>query len=391
MYEMGDRETAAAERVIKRGRFFRYGGREVKAFEAEWSAKMGVRHALAVTSGTAALVSALKAMGVGPGDSVLVPGYTFVSTALAVTAVGAIPICTEIDHTLTMDPLDMETKITSHTACVIPVHMQGMACDMRAVKRIANAAGIRVLEDACQACGGEYRGRRLGSIGDMGVYSFNEYKIISCGEGGAVVTNDKALAERAYMAHDGSCGAWPETPEMSEAFFCGGSFRANELNAAVLRVQVRRLDGILKRLRRTRLLFLERIKLPACARIVNSHDQTGDCGVCFLVQCETLAAAEAVEKAIGIHLEVHRPINSGRHVYSAWGVVNSRIGGHNGKWDCFSHPANRMIKTNYDISLCRTDDLLARTVLCSVPYRWPAGRIKETIDKINRSLQRLKL
>jgi len=198
MYAMGQKEVNAVRRVLKSRHYFRYGGTEIAAFEGEWAKRIGVKSALAVTSGTAALIVSLKTMGIGPGDSVLVPGYTFISTALAVTAVGAIPICTEIDESLTMCPVDMERKIRKHTACVIPVHMQGMPCNMQAIRKIARARKVLVLEDCCQALGGSYGGKRLGSIGDMGAYSFNVYKIISCGEGGACVTSNPKFAERAH-------------------------------------------------------------------------------------------------------------------------------------------------------------------------------------------------
>ncbi len=389
MYEMGAKELNAVKRVLKKRKFFRYGGSETIKFEEEWAQLIGAKSAIAVTSGTAALITGLKAMGIGPGDSVLVPGYTFISTALAVTAVGAIPIYTEVDEALMMCPIDMEEKIEAHTACVIPVHMQGMPCDMRAIRKIARARNLLILEDCCQALGGSYEKKRLGAIGDMGAYSFNQFKILSCGEGGACVTSNKKYAERAYMAQDGSCSVWPETGKMSEAFFCGGNFRFNEINAAILREQVKRLDRILTTLRQTRSLFLKWIELPQGLRFVRSNDEKGNCGVCFLIQARDTAAAERTEAIMAKYLSVHRPINSGRHVYSAWGVINSKIGGHHGKWDCFRHPENKKIKANYRRRMRKTDDYLARTVLCHTPYGWSKGDIEDTIARINRHLKRL--
>jgi len=389
MYEMGKSELRAVERVLKRRRFFRYGGEETPAFEREWAKLIGVRHVTGVTSGTAALITGLQAMGIGPGDSVLVPGYTFISTALAVTAVGAIPIITEVDETLTMCPEDMAAKIKGHTACVIPVHMQGMPCNMRAIKRIAKAKGVKILEDCCQALGGSYGKKRLGSIGDAGAFSFNQYKILSCGEGGACATSNRQYGERLHMAQDGSCSVWPETGKMSSAFFCGGNFRLNDLNAAILRVQVKRLDGILGKLRRTRRMLMDGLVLPEGLRIVKTHDEAGNCGVCFLVQAESVGLAEKAEEVVRKHVGVHRPINSGRHVYSAWDVVTSRVGGHHRDWDCFKHPRNRKIKVNYRRRLKRTDDYLKRTLLCNTPYGSTAARTRTLIAKLNRALARL--
>jgi len=389
MYKIGASELNAVRRVLDRRRLFRYGGTETVSFERDWAALTGAKTAIAMTSGTAALITCLKAMGIGPGDSVLVPGYTFISTALAVTAVGAIPIYTEINETLTISPADIERKARRHTACVIPVHMMGMPCDMRAIRRIARAKGLKVIEDCCQADGGSYGKKRLGTLGDMGAFSFNQYKIITCGEGGVVVTSNKKYAERAYMAQDGSCCVWPQTGAMSEAFFCGGNFRINEINAAILRQQLKRLDRILDDLRRTRSLLLRGIELPAGFKRIESNDEAGDCGVCFLVQGETVEAAQAFERAIGKHLGASRPINSGRHVYSAWDVVNSKVGGHHPDWDCFRHPKNRAIKTNYDEPLTATDDYLSRTVACSTPYGLTGAKAQKLSDRINRQLRQL--
>jgi dTDP-4-amino-4,6-dideoxygalactose transaminase len=259
---------------------------------------------------------------------------------------------------------------------------------MAELLRLARRRGWRVLEDCCQADGGSYRGRRLGSLGDMGAFSFNQYKILSCGEGGAAATSDRRLAERLFMAHDGSCCVWPETGPMHEAFFCGGNFRTNELSAAILRVQVRRLDGILADLRRTRRRFKAGLRLPAGFRLVDTADERGDCGVCFLVQAPDTAAAVRAEPLFAAHLSVHRPVNSGRHVYSAWRVMRERVGGHHPAWDCFRHPANRAIRTNYDDPLPRADDYLARTLLCRTPYRWPAARTARALRALNRALAR---
>lgn len=390
MYRMGREELNAVQRILKRRHFFRYGGTETVKFEKEWAKLIGVKSALGVTSGTAALITSLKAMGIGPGDSVLVPTYTFISTALAVAAVGAIPIYTEIDETLTLCPDDMADKIERHTAGVIPVHMMGMPCNMGAIQKIARANDMLILEDACQALGGSYGKKRLGSIGDMGVFSFNQYKILSCGEGGICVTSNKKYAERAYMAQDGSCSVWPQTGKMSQAFFCGGNFRFNELSAAIMRVQIKRLPGILSNLRRTRVLFQQGIELPHGLKSVKSHDEPGNCGVCCLVQAESITLAKKTEAVIAKHLGgAYRPINTGRHVYSGWDVISNKIGGHHPDWDCFRHPKNRKIKVNYHRKMKQSDDYLERTVVCYIPFGRSRRKIEMALDKINRDLKRL--
>ena len=187
------RGMAATVRVLGRGELGRYaaaGASEVTRLEGELRDVIGVRHALAVNSGTSALVAALVGAGVGPGDEVLVPAFTWVSTAAAPLAVGAVPVLVEVDASLTMDPADLARKITPQSRAVIPVHMQNLVCDMDPIMSLAATHELTVIEDACQAVGQRYRGRRVGSIGHAGCFSFNQYKNIRCGEGGALLTDD---------------------------------------------------------------------------------------------------------------------------------------------------------------------------------------------------------
>tara|TARA_B100000809_G_scaffold200252_1_gene200495 strand:- start:3281 stop:4450 length:1170 start_codon:yes stop_codon:yes gene_type:complete len=389
MYEIGAKEVKAVKAVIERGSFFRYGGVETKAFEKEWADMMGTRFACTVTSGTAALITSLKAMGIGPGDSVLVPCYTFVSTALAVTAVGAIPIYVEVDETMSMDPVDAAKKIQRHTACLLPVHMMGTPCNMRALKRLAKKHGLLMLEDCCQAIGGSFGGKRLGTIGDMGAHSFNQFKILSCGEGGACVTSNKTFAQRAFMAMDGSCSVWPETGKMDEAFFCGGNFRTNEIATGIMRVQAKKLGGILRDLRRTRKQIQRGLKLPDDCRVIESHDEDGNCGVSTLIQADTVKRAEELQATVGPWLGGWRPINSGRHVYKHWDVINDRVGGHHKDWDCFRHPKNKKIKTNYRRKLKQSEDFMSRTCMLLIPYKSNRDKTARMLKKLNAALAKM--
>lgn len=181
MYRVGKEEAEAVSRVILGGSYFKvnniYG--ETEKAENEMKELFGVKNALVMTSGMAALVSGLTALGIGPGDQVIVPAYTYIATAMAVVAVGAIPVIAECDETLTIDPADLERKITGATKAVIPVHIQGFPCDMDRICAVAQKHGLKVVEDACQAVGGKYRGRRLGAIGDSRSADFNQYKLIS--------------------------------------------------------------------------------------------------------------------------------------------------------------------------------------------------------------------
>ena len=159
MYRIGQEEIDAITRVIKSRDLFKINGgaKECMHFEEELKEKLGVKYALLMTSGSAALTSALIGMGVGPGDEVIVPAYTYIATAIAVTSTGAVPVIAEADESLTLDPDDFEKKISSHTKAVIPVHIQGFPCDMDRIRAIAKKHGVFVLEDACQSDGGSYK------------------------------------------------------------------------------------------------------------------------------------------------------------------------------------------------------------------------------------------
>lgn len=192
MYRVGKEEAEAVSRVVLSGSYFKTRSKynETEQAENEMKELFGVKNALPMTSGSAALISGLTALGIGPGNQVIVPAYTYIATAMAVVAVGAIPVIVECDETLTIDPEDVKRKITPATKAIIPVHIQGFPCNMDAICAIAKEHDLKIVEDACQADGGKYHGKRLGTIGDAGALSFNQYKLISTGEGGALLTND---------------------------------------------------------------------------------------------------------------------------------------------------------------------------------------------------------
>jgi dTDP-4-amino-4,6-dideoxygalactose transaminase len=201
MYIVGEAEVEALARVIRADALFRYGvGDECSRFEARYARYLGARHTALAASGTNALVAAIVAAGLGPGDEILIPAHTYMATATSALAAGAIPVLVDIDESLTIDPDAIEAQIGPRTRAVIPVHMWGTACAMDRIMEIARRRNLIVIEDACQGVGGGYRGRKLGTIGDIGAYSFNYYKNMTAGEGGAVVTSDDILAERVRCA-----------------------------------------------------------------------------------------------------------------------------------------------------------------------------------------------
>ena len=172
-----DREIEAVSEVLRSGKLFRFvENSNVAAFEKEAAARLGVKHALMVNSGTSALICALTGVGIGPGDEVILPGYTFIATAAAIVGVGAIPVIAEIDDSLGLDPADVARKITPHTKAILPVHMQGVPCRLDALLELARKHNLKVVEDCCQCVGGQYKGKYTGTWGDAGAWSLNYYK-----------------------------------------------------------------------------------------------------------------------------------------------------------------------------------------------------------------------
>jgi len=218
-----------------------------KALELEkaLAQRMQVRHVQLVSSGTAALTVAMASAGIGAGDEVVLPTFTFVASFEAVLALGAIPVLADIDATLTLDPKAVEKKIGPKTRMVMPVHMCGSMANLRGLKAVCDTHGLLLLEDACQAIGGSYEGKPLGSYGDLGCFSFDYVKTITCGEGGAIITNNASFARQAdhYSDHGHDHKG---TNRGAEAHpFIGYNYRISELHAAVGLAQLARLDDFL--------------------------------------------------------------------------------------------------------------------------------------------------
>jgi dTDP-4-amino-4,6-dideoxygalactose transaminase len=234
-----EREEQALLRTLRSGQWG-IGGEETEAFEQEFAQATGVRFALSVTNGTAALEAALRAAGVGYGDEVIVPPYTFVATASAVLLVGAIPVFADIDpETYCLDPAAAEAAITPRTKAILPVHIAGNPADIDSLCAIAGRHGLTVIEDACQSHGARLGGNATGSLGDMGCFSFQSSKNINSGEGGAITTNDPDLFERAWSFKN--CGR-TRGGEWYQHDVIGDNFRMSQFQAAVLRAQLTRME-----------------------------------------------------------------------------------------------------------------------------------------------------
>src|SRR6266478_7372756 len=236
-----DQERTELDQACDTHSLFRFYGpqqpQKVAKLEKELAAFMGVKYVLGVTSGTAALHIALTALGVGPGDEVILPAWTWHSCYTTILMTGALPVFAEVDESLTIDPDDLEAKITAQTKAVMAVHLFGSSADMTRLMQVARKHNLKVLEDTAQSCGAKFRGTRLGSIGDIGIYSFQLHKMITAGEGGAVVTNDPLLYEKAIRFHDLGLVRPLHKAALGETklpWFPGINYRMNEMTGAVM-------------------------------------------------------------------------------------------------------------------------------------------------------------
>ena len=387
MYRIGKEELAAVERVFNSKALFKINKTEQDSMyaEAELQEMFGVRHALLMTSGHAVLTSALIAMGIGPGDEVIVPAYTYIASAMAVVAAGAMPVIVDVDETLTLCPKAFEAAITKNTKAVIPVHIKGFPCKMNEICAIAKKHGVLILEDTCQADGGSYRGKRLGTIGDVGALSFNFFKIITAGEGGALITNDKRIFERALIYHDSSAVAFfgDQLADVDTELFCGNEYRTNGISAAILREQLKRLDGILADLRKNKKYVMD--ALADVCKFVPSNDPEGDCGTVLAFCFDTPKKATEFSVAEGVKGTI--PFNTGKHVYKNWTPIMNKKGALHPLMDPFKMEANKDIIPDYREDMCqRTLDIIARVVYVDVNPDWTKEDMDTKIAQIKKAL-----
>jgi 8-amino-3,8-dideoxy-alpha-D-manno-octulosonate transaminase len=255
-------------------------GSKVFEFERAFAAHLGVKHVVAVTSGTTALYTAMAALEIGPGDEVILPAWTWYADYDAVILCGGLPVFVEIDESLAMDPREIEAKITPRTKAIVPSHLQGGVADLDPILEIARKHKLRVVEDCAQCCGGSYKGKHVGSIGDMGINSFQLSKTITAGEGGAVTSNDAKLFERAVRFHDVGvvrCHA-EDIGGGILAAFAACNFRMNEFTGAVLKAQVKKLETICSRLRANARKVREGIADLPGLKTRKTPDPEGDLG-----------------------------------------------------------------------------------------------------------------
>ncbi|MGO9110609.1 MAG: DegT/DnrJ/EryC1/StrS family aminotransferase [Thermoguttaceae bacterium] len=389
-YWLDEREEQAVLDVLRRKSLFRFYGlkkpKYAEMLERTACKLYGVKHALAVNSGTGALATAMTALGMGPGCEVIMPAFFWVSTAGAAVQANAIPVLCEVDDSFCMDPQDLARKITPRTKLIVPVHMAGVPCDMKAIMAVANKHGIPVLEDCAQANGGSFHGQKLGTFGALGIFSLQWNKNATAGEGGLIVTNDPQLYERCNAAHDLGIPWVGSAPNSAGAVTWGSGRRMAELTAAVAAQQLKKLPAIVRHMRASK----QRIKAALAGTpgltFRRLNDEAGDAGPflilmlgdeaeaqCVVERMQSAGLASAVRLAdYGLHIYYNVPQLVGKFPLSPAG----------NPWNL---PQNMQSVYDYRKGACpRSDSLFARSILLPIPSRL-TPRQEEAAAEIIRS------
>jgi 8-amino-3,8-dideoxy-alpha-D-manno-octulosonate transaminase len=307
-YEViAEEEKREVMEVLSRKVLFRYGfddQREgvfkVKTFEQEFAGYCGVKHALAVSSGTAALRVALAALGISPGDEVITQGFTFVATWETILDAGAVPVFAEIDDTLCLDPDDLPKRITPRTKAILPVHMCGSMARIEEISGVAGKHHIPVIEDTAQSCGGRWKGKALGAFGKIGTFSFDSVKTMTTGEGGMMVSDDEELYLRASEYHDHGHDHDHTVPRgLEKRRFFGVNYRMMELQGALGLAQLKKLDTlILPRQRENKARIREALSRIDQIAFRDLPDPAGDTATFLTFFLPTQDKAAAFNKAL---------------------------------------------------------------------------------------------
>lgn len=395
MAVLGDEEREAVLEVLESRSLFRYYGPnllgKVADLESAVCERFGCRHAVALSSGTAALRCALAALGVGCGDEVIVPAFTFIATVNAVVVAGAVPVFAEVDDTLNLDPDDVGAKVTDRTRAIVAVHLENVPADMNPLLEVAHKRGVPVIEDAAQAIGTTYFGASVGTLGAIGAFSLQLEKNITSGEGGLLTTNDEHLHVRAarYSDQGGQFVTSYATERGAEldAPFVGENLRMTELSGAIARAQLDKLGGLLSGLRANKARVLKGIgdidgMTPR--RVPDPEGEGGSSAMWFLPEVETAKKFAAALRAEGVPAaQMYR----GRPVYATPSILEKRtVTGKGGPWNCAEHPTT----IEYRMGMCpQTEDLAARSVLVAIgPHYSDADcdDIAEAVTKVAANL-----
>jgi len=389
----GDEERRQVQDVLDTGVLFRYGFDGVrqghwkaKSFETELAQKIGSGYCHLCASGTAALCVALAACGIGAGDEVIVPPFTFIATIEAVLAAGAVPIFAEIDETLCLDPQALPDAVTPRTKAVLPVHMCGAMARIDEIKTFCDQKELILIEDACQALGGTFKGRSLGTFGRMGCFSFDPVKTVTCGEGGGVVTDDEQLYLKADAYADHGHDHIGNDRGLEGHPLLGLNFRISELNAAVGLAQLRKLDHMLTVQRAHKKRLLEAFAPFSFVTQRTLPDEAGDSAtfLSFLLPDEdsTRHASQALAQA-GVDSCFYWYDNNW-HYLRQWEHLK--------RLQSTARLPLTLLEQCPDYSttnLPQSDAIMGRTISMQIKLGWTAEDLDRRTEKIAEVLKRL--
>jgi 8-amino-3,8-dideoxy-alpha-D-manno-octulosonate transaminase len=382
-----DKEKKEVNDVLESGILMRYGfdgarnGHwKSKELEAAICETFGCGYAQLTSSGTAALTTAMSALGIGYGDEVITPAFTFVASFEAVLSVGAVPVLVDVDDTLTLNPAAVRKAITSKTKAIMPVHMCGSMADMDALVTICKEHNLILLEDACQSIGGTYKGKHLGTIGDAGTFSFDFVKTMTCGEGGVVMTNreDVYIKSDGYTDHGHDHKGTDRGADLHP--FIGYNYRISELHAAIGLAQVRRLPEFLATQKKNHAALKEILATVPEVSFRRIPDPAGDSGsfVCwFLPTAEITQAVVAELKAQSILAGNFYWYDNNWHYIRRWDHLKNSI-----TLNTLSPELKAAVMQQANKDFAASDAIMSRCICTSISLLWTNEQIKEKGEKI---------
>jgi 8-amino-3,8-dideoxy-alpha-D-manno-octulosonate transaminase len=394
-YELwSDAERKELMDVVESGVLMRYGFDGAR--NGHWKAKeleeaichrFGTKHAQLLSSGTAALTTAMAALGIGAGDEVIMPSFTFVASFEAVLSTGAVPVLVDVDETLTLNPVAVKNAITAHTKCVMPVHMCGSMADMDALQAICKEHNLLLLEDACQSIGGTYKGKHLGTIGDAGTFSFDYVKTMTCGEGGVVMTN----SEEVYVKCDGFTDHGHDHKGVDRGAdlhpFLGYNFRISELHAAVGLAQVKRLDEFLTIQKKNQAILKTHLSTLPQISFRKVPDPAGDsCSfLTWFLPTEALTKAAVAEmKEQKIMAGSFYWFDNNWHYIRKWDHLKNATTLYP-LFDAQREGLHRLVTQDFSAS----DAVMSRCVSTLISLLWTEEQVKEKGEKMVAAIQKV--
>ncbi len=382
----GDEERKEVNDVLETGVLFRYGFEPVRqghwkarSFENLLAKRLGAAHCHLCASGTAALITALTSCGIGSGDEVIVPPFTFIATIESVLAAGAIPVFAEIDETLCLDPQALKAVITSRTRAVLPVHMCGSMARIDEIRQVCEQHDLILIEDACQSIGGSFNGKALGTFGKAGCFSFDPVKTVTCGEGGAIVTDDNTVYTYADAFTDHGHDHKGNDRGLEAHLILGTNFRISELNAAVGLAQLRKLDMMLAKQRQTKKTIKEALAQSDKITFRHIPDPEGDTATFLSFFLPDESSAQTVAKKFA-----EAGVDGCFNWYANnWHYINHWD--HLKQWCVAAKLPSQSAEHCPDyqnLTLPQSDDIMRRSISMQIKLAWTEDQIERRIAKM---------